>query len=253
VPSDHEDYVRFDTFIAVVNVELLDETDTDPPYIGPSTFFSRYKFEYSARKIIKFLKAPPCLCGEPYNPDLVRDSPSALMMHFCPRSSCSRWYHRTCMLKHKNILTSPPPSKEPFSCLTSRESRLLNSVPPRQEGGDDSKTRRTSRRRLRLIMDQHDQLASLPSDLLALASQPLVKPTFRRSTSPRERPIIHDVAGNIAPVIKARRFIQDAIVGSGEVPDNWRELIGVKEDMDCNIVDGEKCPHVKCANCGDPI
>jgi hypothetical protein len=155
-------------------------------------------------------------------------------------------------MREQSLLMPSSSPQEPLS-IKSRKFRLLTSVPPSQEDGDSSAAQPTKRRRADYRAMQLDKLDTIPRALLTLASQPLVKPTFKRPTSYNERLVIHDVAGNITPVIKARRIVTDVISGNAQVPEDWKELIGMEEFMECNLIDGEGCPHVICVDCGVPI
>jgi len=146
---------------------------------------------------------------------------------------------------------SPLSPQDPFS-ITSREFRLLSSLSSSSRE-EDSTTQRTNGHRFEQLAIQPDQLDCIPPALLILASQPLVKPTFICLADLSGHAVIHNVAGNIAPVIKARKIVRDIIIDNTESPENWEELIGLKNDMKYNLVDGEECPHVICPDCEDPI
>ena len=120
--------------------------------------------------------------------------------------------------------------------------------------------------------DAHSLLRELPEDLTELASQPVVKPTFRPSGVYREPPkrrsgkgkaptkpenSIHNIAGNIAAVLKARLLVDDAIRGGIALPRDWRKRIGLDDDATHSIiVDGGEngsCPPLLCPACGEHI
>ena len=117
------------------------------------------------------------------------------------------------------------------------------------------------------------RLEDLPSDLVELASQPIVKPTFafefsdvyegppkgrnrgRKISQPES--VINNVTGNITLVLKARVLINDILRGTDTLPQDWRKKIGWDEDTTPGtIVDGDEnrsCLPFLCPICGEHI
>jgi hypothetical protein len=93
-------------------------------------------------------------------------------------------------------------------------------------------------------------LSTLPSDLLQVAQQPLVRGGAFA---------IGGVAGNIGAVTRARRMVYQVLEG-GEVPDDWEEML-FGEDGDANVANaivkliGGKTviPPLLCPKCNSAI
>jgi hypothetical protein len=199
-------------------------------------------------------------------------------MHFCPRETCEMAYHRECLLTHP-VRKRPTCADRQLSLLCSAPSRILGS------SGSDSllslilgseptppSKSRTRKRRRASGADVLSRLEDLPSDLVELASQPIVKPTFafefsdvyegppggrkgRKISQPES--VINNVAGNITLVLKARALINDILRGTDTLPQDWRKKIVWDEDTTPGtIVDGGEngsCLPLLCPTCGEHI
>lgn len=206
-------------------------------------------------------------------------------MHFCPRDSCQTAWHRQCLAAHRtrkrpacddrqlSLLCSIPaevlkhsashtPSISPPSLL----SLLSTSNSASQPRSEAKKRKRAS------DPDPLSLLRELPKDLTELASQPIVKPTFRPSGVYRESPkrrsgkgkaptkpenSIHNIAGNITTVLKARVLVNEAIRGAIALPRDWRKEIGWDDDTIPSIIvdsnENGSCPPLLCPTCGEHI
>ena len=210
-------------------------------------------------------------------------------MHFCPRDSCQVAWHRKCLLSHP-IMKRPICANRKLSLMCSIPSDFLNpaasssasatsppsllsllSKPQSALTQSPSKTRKRKR-------DFEDGalslLENLPQDLVELASQPIVKPTIEfakvyeeppigrkgwaKAKGPREpENVIHNIAGNIATVLKARVLINDVIRGATILPRDWKKKIGWNDNAKSGIIvdSGEDslCSPLLCPTCGEHI
>jgi hypothetical protein len=207
-------------------------------------------------------------------------------MHFCPREGCQTAYHRQCLSAHP-IKKRPARTDRKLSLLCSIPSKFLN--PPASASTSTStsppsllsllskskqappQSQTTTRKRKRASeANAFSLFEGLPSDLIELASQPIVKPTFDhvyeeppkrrkgRKNAPKPENVISNVAGNITIVLKARLIINDVLQGTAFLPRDWRKKIGWGDDITPSavIVDGDEngpCPPLLCPTCGEHI
>ncbi|KAK0194472.1 hypothetical protein F5146DRAFT_998850 [Armillaria mellea] len=146
--SDHYDFIHSTTIdgrrLASTAVRRSDE-DAEQASIGKDTYWCRYDFEREARTLDP-KPSETCFCHHPYDPD-----DDTVAMHFCPRLSCRKAYHQSCLIKEK---FKEPNSDEPFVLPTRRSSRSKKAHPER-----------TIERLLQ----------GLPDELVRVAKQPMVK------------------------------------------------------------------------------
>lgn len=155
-------------------------------------------------------------------------------------------------MKH-NYLASPS-SPDEISSINSRKFQLLSAIPPQDEEELIEDSLMTPSTRKRRLTSRHVHLDSLPLDLVRLAEQPLVRPTF--NTDPRVCASIKDIAGNVTFVTKARMLVQVAISGYTTVTEDWPEELGIESEEDfesCIVDDGVDFPHFVCPGCSEPI
>ncbi|KAH9944921.1 hypothetical protein B0H21DRAFT_437190 [Amylocystis lapponica] len=107
--SDNYDLQQSDCFIAVTYMHEYCEADLDPPDLEPHQFFVRTKLYFKKLTVQPQLGLKTCICHRAYvlfpSPtaggaitDDNKPSPyDADVMHFCPRPSCRRWYHVSCL------------------------------------------------------------------------------------------------------------------------------------------------------------
>ncbi|KAF8233026.1 hypothetical protein L208DRAFT_1396317 [Tricholoma matsutake] len=237
--SDHCDYVSTSAFDAVLPVKKFIENDINQPFIDHDDFYQRYTFEYKARIIDPKPGTDTCACNTPYSPDDI--SPSELM-HFCPRPSCRRFYHQRCLDSpskdtlehHLRLLTSSPDSDETIVL----EDLVESSEPPKKK------------RRGRLSKSKDQEMAArsveamleaLPSDLLLVAQQPIVRGGIFR---------VGGVTGNISAVVRTRRIVYATLQGT-PVPEGWEEELNVYRAVYSKKLG--KVPAYRCPQCEGAI
>ena len=244
---------------------------------------------------VYFLADSPCqaftseevcsICEQPYNPDVVQRFPESFTMHFCPRDSCQTAWHRQCLSTNR-IKKRPAFADRKLSLLCSIPTKSLErSVSPNPSDSPPSllslfsksnsaSTRSQSVARKRKHVSEPDALSlfeELPSDLTELASQPIVKPTFQppdvyeeppkqhrgRRKAPKEpENRIHNVAGNITTVLKARVLISDVLRGTTTLPRDWKRKVGWDQNTISSIIvddENDPCPPLLCPTCGEHI
>ena len=194
-------------------------------------------------------------------------------------------WHRQCLVTHRTR-KRPTCNDRQLSLLCSIPTEVLKHSPSLDPSGSSpsllsllsgsnsaSQSRSGAKKRKRASdVDALSLLRELPEDLTKLASQPIVKPTFHPSGVYRESPKrrsgkgkapkepetrIHNIAGNITTVLKARVLINDAVRGTIALPQDWRKEIGWDYDtIPSIIVDGDEngsCPPLLCPTCGEHI
>lgn len=288
-----------------VEVVKYEDYDLEPPFIGPDNFFYRHTFRPKTKRITvsllywstmcfvdgypvqPFSRQEVCsICQQPYNPDAAQQSPESFTMHFCPRDTCQTACHRQCLSTH-TTRKRPTCTDRNLSLLCSIPSVFLEpsasssaSTPPpsllsllsKSKSKPAPQSRSQTRKRKRVSeVDAQSLFEDLPPDLVELASQPIVKPTFEpssvrerpsktrskgRKTAPKLENIVYNVAGNITMVLKARVLISGVLQGATILPRDWKRKIGLDDKTAPSlIVDGEDspCPPLLCPTCGEHI
>jgi hypothetical protein len=155
-------------------------------------------------------------------------------MHFCPRPSCRKAYHRDCLVKEGwteiakadrdiRLLCSSPEMDTDFV--------LCSAQPP------------VKRRRGAKIPPSApaELLAVLPTNLVEIAKQPII------------RGGVDGIAGNVRGVVAARKIVYSA-VQSGNVPDNWEEIVDMGEpSLRAKRSPKKEAPALVCPGCQGPI
>ncbi|EMD36739.1 hypothetical protein CERSUDRAFT_95012 [Gelatoporia subvermispora B] len=212
--SDNVDIVPATDCIDVTYVHEYDETDLDPPNLGPSDFFVRSQLFYKRRHIDPRPGALSCICFRPYNPFPKVLSEAVLevdTMHFCPRSGCRRWYHRSCLLARGHIdrpsalyngsrgvrlLAGDPDQNASCAALNWYCESYVSSDPHAQPEQDIHIA----------VADMSMSIAHLPPALVAVAQFPIVR-------RPGPRTFGWSAVGNVSEVVLARRFMYAAFEG----------------------------------------
>ena len=286
-----------------IEVIKYEDCGLEPPFIGPTTFFYRHTFRPNIKHVTVSLLYPsifylaadhPCqpfspkelcpICQQSYNPDAAQRLPDLHTMHFCPRDTCQTACHRQCLSTHP-IGKRPTCTDRKLSLLCSIPSDLLEpsrspstSTPPPSLLSILSKSKRPpqsqSKTRKRGRASEADALSrfeGVPQDLIELASQPIVKPTFNppgvsegspkrrkgKKKAPEPENVINNVAGNITIVLKARALINGVVQGTTALPRDWGKKIGWDDGTSPHSIvdDGENgpCPPLLCPTCGEHI
>ncbi|TFK31686.1 hypothetical protein BDQ12DRAFT_693727 [Crucibulum laeve] len=249
VKSDHHDFVSSEAFNDVETLLKLNERNPYQEYIRDDVFYQRHTFEVQARKV-KFEQPQPgsntCTCNKPYSPD-----DKTTLMHFCPRPSCRKWYHSTCLLRAKSkerrvaswemrLLVSSPDSDD---TLVLEE--LVTSPPKKRQRRRPSSDDAIS---ISPRMSLNDALELIPDDVLRIAQQPIVKGHSYKGGG---------IVGNVNAVACARKMVYDALSGT-DLPDDWRDVlteVGKKELSDAivKLEDRRTIPAFICPQCEGAI
>ncbi|KAF7354909.1 hypothetical protein MSAN_01405600 [Mycena sanguinolenta] len=232
--SDHSDIVSALTFEAPIQVLKFCEDDPDQNDIPDSSFFYRYFLKTSSKKyellVMQSSEHPEdlCLCHCPYN---LRDTDLLRVMHMCPRPSCRRFYHRSCLLEFGYW----GPTTDPFL-------RLL-SCPDTDQAPSQLLSHKA---RSATFPSSTTTDVQLPHDLLTFAAQPIVRGAALPALG---------ITGNARDIVYARRLVYAACQGI-TVPDSWHDdfdLASVPVDFCLRVEEtGESCMFA-CPNCRGPI
>jgi hypothetical protein len=145
-------------------------------------------------------------------------------MHFCPRPSCRKFYHESCLETEKGLTEA------------AQRLQLLMTWPDDDEkvGIADMQsytrtTRSQKRARINPIPEDaveaaiSDFLNTLPTEVVKVAEQPIVRgATFRKG----------GITGNVSYVALARRMIYGVLHGSsGSIPDDWSTHVDVARSI----------------------
>ncbi|KAK0223938.1 hypothetical protein IW262DRAFT_1370022 [Armillaria fumosa] len=224
--SDHYDLIHSTTIDGIATIQRYSDEDVEQGAIGKDAYWCRYDFEREART----LDPKPnetCFCQQPYDPD-----DDTVAMHFCPRLSCRKAYHQSCLVKGKfkepltrdrplQLLLSPPDSDEPFVLPVRRFSRS---------------------KKAHAVRTIEKLLEGLPDELVRVAKQPMVKGAKYPQGG---------IVGNITWVSRARRLVYDALCDLG-IPDDWRESIDCSKAI-VKFKDRNVIPALICPQCRGPI
>ena len=145
--------------------------------------------------------------------------------------------------KHK--ATRPPKSR--FRIETEDIKVEIDDIPP--SSGPSSPTSPVFKGTKRVLLpevstpDPEAALSSLPTNLVTLAQQPIVKSGTAG---------VGGMVGNVRPVIQARRLVYDAVTNGGTLSDDWEESIDA--DVEAIIQNpGKEVPKLCCPECKGPI
>lgn len=134
------------------------------------------------------------------------------VLHFCPRPSCRKFYHQSCLEKgayvnlkvdHRPLETWPDIDRD------STAEDLCAMPPAKRLKADDC----TLGKRLGC---NKDPLAAIPRKLLAVAEQPMMR------GSPE-----WGIVGNITAVAAARTLIYNTLSRDGVIPDDWESKMDI--------------------------
>ncbi|KAK0205426.1 hypothetical protein DFS33DRAFT_1328241 [Desarmillaria ectypa] len=224
--SDHYDFIHSTTIDGIATIKQYNDGDMEQGAIDRDTYWCRYAFEREARTLAP-KPSDSCICQCPYDPD-----DDTVVMHFCPRPSCRKTYHQSCLVKEKfkeqvtpdrplRLLLSSPDSDEPFVVPVRRSARLKKTQPERMI---------------------EELLEGLPDELVKVAKQPMVKGA---------KYPLGGIVGNITWVSRARRLVYNALSGFG-VPDDWKDSIDCSKAI-VKFKDRNVIPALICPQCESPI
>ncbi|THH05780.1 hypothetical protein EW145_g4545 [Phellinidium pouzarii] len=260
--SNKYDFVHAECFQDLASVVFYDESNIMQPFISEDTFYYRSTYDYKRNHIMGKPSAT-CLCGVHYDPDKEeKDS----IMHFCPRASCKRSYHTSCLRKANSVDESWKNRDSRFKATSTvprylQLERMLPHIPAEQTRSPADSVFLTTnatpsqmppRKRRPSVTASQDTIvnfdthALIPLSLLALARSPMVKGAG--TTLPRN---IGVVTGNIAVVARARKLLAHLMESEDFARDNWEESIGLpREDISTWVEEDEG---LLCPNCRGAI
>lgn len=147
-----------------------------------------------------------------------------MLMHFCPRKGCRRWYHAICLRNNLYMDDDPEPGWDISLLRSNPDSREPFVVPPSDSEGTPGivVTKRTTTQILskdkgkRKAQDTPTRptLNDLPAALVTLAKQQIVK-----GKNP------YGLAGNVKEVVKARRLVYQYLQAESE-----EEMVDTQEE-----------------------
>lgn len=138
----------------------------------------------------------------PYNPD------DDMLMHFCPRKGCRRWYHAVCLRNNLYmeddpepgwdiaLLRSNPDSREPFIIPAAGHEDTPDIVITKRNTNQNQSKGKGKGKRTAPDGPPRPTLDDLPAALVTLAKRQIVK---------GKRP--YGLAGNVREVVQARRLV----------------------------------------------
>lgn len=180
-------------------------------------------------------------------------------MHFCPRNSCQKSFHASCLQKanwteHQRHHQRSDKRRKledvyavprniqlqrtlPYSTIEeTRKSSKADTLPDTSFNDLDLLSSPRKRRRgrpsqeyLSVKMDADGALSAhnvahmlklLPTVLLLLAQSPMVK--GRKTSLPQDTGI---VAGNVAFVARAREMVDSVLIGCEDLPKDWEKIL----------------------------
>ncbi|KAI0074281.1 hypothetical protein K474DRAFT_1677258 [Panus rudis PR-1116 ss-1] len=246
--SDHTQILSWRKFKEVTYVHEYYEDDLDPPDIDETQFYVRYRYMTSVKNGALEPKVTEHACSKckvPYNPFPVRPeppgehcsdgndsdsgyaSPDRVLsmqeapdpMHFCPRPSCRKWYHRSCLLK------SPDKTKHTIP----RGVRLLANDPDNDQYHAEfipfmpaSTPSPSSSRQTSVAITTESSDAPWSIVMNTLTSDPFLPPVIVRVA---QQPILRfphplggprNIIGNIKDVVLARRLCYQLLEGGSQ-------------------------------------
>jgi hypothetical protein len=140
-------------------------------------------------------------------------------MYFCPRPTCRRVYHRSCLCKSTDIRENCIPGLRCLNLMSAspdfhRPEDLLRCLGSAMPEYGWSATESATDDDQKIIAQCRTNMHKLPGELLDIASSSIV----------RGKGI--SVTGNVRAIIEARRMVYGVMVDGGELGEYWKERIG---------------------------
>ncbi|KAK7042213.1 BAH domain-containing protein [Favolaschia claudopus] len=222
--SSHTDCIASHCFDGLASVKSYNETDLHQEPIVTGDFYYRYTIN-TLDGSISPKPSSSCVCGRLSNP---ADRNPESVMHFCPQSTCRRYFHRGCIastsrqssLYRIHFLLADPDTGLPLSHSSTSKTSSTESAkkrPRRNHTPSSAPTVADTTAAFELL------IAELPQPLLLAAAQAMV------------RGGAHGVTGNVSAVAAARRVVCGALK-DGLRTDGWRNMM--PDGWEMTMVDG---------------
>ncbi|KAJ7173070.1 hypothetical protein C8R43DRAFT_978383 [Mycena crocata] len=256
--SNHMDCVSSSVFDGMAVVKHYDETSLNPTDILREEFFYRYTLDLQDNSISPDTRAT-CSCNSPYSPS---DTTSGSLMHFCPKSTCQKYYHSRCIAPEETL---PADTRDRALLLCDPDTgvQFQLATPLNAADVEPPKKRRRASEGVSITSTIHAGekvlLAALPPALVRAATQPIVRGGAFTAGG---------VVGNIAVVRAAQRIVCAALRDNngsdgweGEMPDGWQSKAEVvlrntgrrRKGKGRNAQVGPVLLALNCPACGGPI
>ncbi|KZT64991.1 hypothetical protein DAEQUDRAFT_567256 [Daedalea quercina L-15889] len=216
--SDYATIEHARTLRAVKYLYEWDEGSLDPPELEAGTLFVRSILAWSKKLVDPRPGFAMCMAGrcpkDGYNPfPAKRAHATDMVMHFCPRLSCRRWYHQQCLDAWDEVDPTPP-------YLADRGVRLLANDPDNEQ--DCALLAYHAETQMTGAHDEDEPPAPLPLDaVLAEMSRPNILSHLPPAlVQIAQCPIVRRPgtavdgwypAGNVKEVVIARRLVYAAL------------------------------------------
>lgn len=215
--STHQDYVSPSCFSDLVIVKQYDESSIAQELISDQDFFCRHHL--NEKKLLLTLRrndlptaikydSNTCICTRPYDP---LDTSS--YMHFCPRPSCRKAYHESCLVSSNSYLPETS-SYRKLLLLSSPhdDDKEYDPIPRPTKRRKTQDTASTSGKIVARDVDFDAAIKKLDDELVDIAVSPAVK---------GRKLNLGYINGNIEQVCKAREMVYEMLQDQRE-KDDWR-------------------------------
>ncbi|KAI0340283.1 hypothetical protein BDW22DRAFT_1360219 [Trametopsis cervina] len=229
--SDREEVLRGECFQCVTWVYEYPEEDPDAIGIPEDAYFQRFTVKVQSGVVRPSPRQCVPTCKTLYHPQVTnpelsqaalaafyhenafltrQPSPlelSADIMHFCPRSSCGRWFHEACLVpkyvedergfassRVLRLLAADPDSDEPHPLFV----KYLYSKPTRGKTGSECDSL------IATLESLKKGPLDLPDCIIRVAARPIVRQANRGALS---------ATGNARDVVLARRLLYQELSG----------------------------------------
>ncbi|KAJ6501081.1 hypothetical protein C8R47DRAFT_1317141 [Mycena vitilis] len=212
--SDHSEIISALVLDAVVPVSKFREDDATQAPVGAEEFFCRYFLQTSSHpcQMWSYASSPSthqeeflgCICGSTYD---LNDADPLRVMHMCPRPHCRRFHHSSCLLECGHWCAASDPATRP---ATFPEGPFVSEYFTCKHLSPSPNVLHTR----------------IPSSLLAIASQPIVRGAALHNQG---------ITGNSRDVLYARDIVSSALGGVAP-PDTWEDAVDANASVvDCHL------------------